>query len=77
MILEKSNSKIVMKNITVGNIVKISEDAERVFNWRIFIEGNIMLNFLVEEGICTVGAQCNLRGEIETLILFVKLIEYR
>ena len=30
---------------------------------------------VVEEGICTEGAECNLRGDIEILILFEKLIE--
>ena len=34
-----------------------------------------MLNFLVEAGICTEDAECNLRGDIEILILFEKLIE--
>ena len=42
---------------------------------RIFIDGIIVLNFLVEEGICTEDAECNLRGDIEILILFEKLIE--
>ena len=46
------------------------EDAESVFNGRIFIEGNIVLNFLVEEGISTEDAYCNLRGDTEILILF-------
>ena len=46
-----------------------------MFNGHIFIEGNIVLNFLVEEGICTEDAECNLRGDIEILILFEKLIE--
>ena len=46
-----------------------------MFNGRIFIEGN-MLNFLVEEGICMEDAECNLRRDIEILILFVELIEY-
>ena len=64
-----------MKTITVGNTVKITEDAERLFNGRIFIDGNIVLNFLVEEGIRTEDAECNLRGDIEILILFEKLIE--
>ena len=36
-----------------------------MFNGRIFIDGNIVLNFLVEEGICTEDAVCNLRGDIE------------
>ena len=35
-----------------------------------------MLNFLAEEGICTEDAECNLGGDIEILIHFVKLIEY-
>ena len=35
-----------------------------------------MLNFLVEEGVCTEDAECNLRRDNEILILFVKLIEY-
>ena len=49
-----------------------------MFNGRIFIDGNIVLNFLVEEVICTEDAECNLRGDIEILILilFEKLIEY-
>ena len=34
-----------------------------------------MLNFLVEEGICTEDEEFNLRGDIEILILFEKLIE--
>ena len=46
-----------------------------MFNGRIFIDGNIVLNFLVEEGICTEDAECNFRGDIEILILFEKLIE--
>ena len=46
-----------------------------MFNGRIFIDGNIVLNFLVEEGICTEDAECNLRGDIEILILFEKHIE--
>ena len=36
-----------------------------MFSGRIFIDGNIVLNFLVEEGICTEDAECNLRGDIE------------
>ena len=43
-----------------------------MFNGRIFIEGNIVLNFLVEEGICTEDAEYNLRGDIEITILFEK-----
>ena len=46
-----------------------------MFNGRIFIDGIIVLNFLVEERICTEDAECNLRGDIEILILFEKLIE--
>ena len=46
-----------------------------MFNGRIFIDGIIVLNFLVEEEICTEDAECNLRGDIEILILFEKLIE--
>ena len=46
-----------------------------MFNGRIFIDGNIVLNFLVEEGICTEDAECNLRGDIEILIIFEKLIK--
>ena len=38
-----------------------------MFSGRIFIDGNIVLNFLVEEGICTEDAECNLRGDIEIL----------
>ena len=29
------------------------------------LRSNIVLNFLVEEGICTEDAECNLRGDIE------------
>ena len=43
-----------------------------MFNGRIFTDGIIVLNFLVEEGICTEDAECNLRGDIEILILFEK-----
>ena len=43
-----------------------------MFNGHIFIETNIVLNFLVEEGICTEDAECNLRGDIEILIIFEK-----
>ena len=32
-----------------------------MFNGRIFIDGNTVLNFLVEEGICIEDAKCNLR----------------
>ena len=39
------------------------------------LDGIIVLNFLVEEGICTEDAECNLREDIEILILFEKLIE--
>ena len=46
-----------------------------MFNGCIFIDGNIVLNFLVEEGIFSEDAECNLRGNIEILILFEKLIE--
>ena len=46
-----------------------------MFNGRIFIDGNIVLNFLVEEGIGTEDAECNLTGDIEILIIFEKLIE--
>ena len=46
-----------------------------MFNGRIFIDDIIVLNVLVEEGICTEDAECNLRGDIEILILFEKLIE--
>ena len=41
-----------------------------MFNGCIFIEGGKVLNFLVRDGICTVDAECNLRGDIEILILF-------
>ena len=40
-----------------------------------FTEGNIVLKFLVEEGICTEDEECDLREDIEILILFEKLIE--
>ena len=41
-----------------------------MFNGHIFIDGNIVLNFLVGKGICTEDAECNLRGDIEILIIF-------
>ena len=47
-----------------------------MFNGRIFTEGNIVLKYLVEEGICTEDAECNLRGDIEIFILFEKLTEF-
>ena len=50
--------------------------AEGMFNRHICKEGNIVLKFLVEEGICTEYAECNLRRKIEILILFRKLIEF-
>ena len=43
-----------------------------MFNGRIFIDGNIVLNFLVEDEICTEDAECNLRRDIEILILLEK-----
>ena len=46
-----------------------------MFKGRISIDGNIALNFLVDEGICAEDAECNFRGDIEILILFEKLIE--
>ena len=46
-----------------------------MFNGRFFIDGIVVLNFLLEEGICTEDAKCNLRGDVEILILFEKLIE--
>ena len=46
-----------------------------MFNGRICTEGNTVLKFLVEEGICIEDAECNLRGDIEILILFEKVIE--
>ena len=46
-----------------------------MFSGRICTEGNIVLKFLAEEGICTEDAKCNLRGDIEILILFEKLLE--
>ena len=48
-----------------------------MFSGRIFIDRNIVLNFVVEEGICTEDAECNLRGDIEILTFFEKLIECR
>ena len=41
-----------------------------MFNGHIFTEGNIVLNFLVEDGICTENAECNLKGDIDILILY-------
>ena len=61
--------RLLWKNISVGNTVKIyrscRKDIQRVY----FIDGtcNIELNFLVEEGICTEDAKCNLKGDIEIL----------
>ena len=46
-----------------------------MFHGRIFIDGNIVLNFLLEEGIFTENAESNLRGDIEIKIPFGKLIE--
>ena len=43
-----------------------------MFNGRICTEGNIVLKFIVEEGICIEDAEYNLRGDIEILILFKK-----
>ena len=34
-----------------------------------------MLNFLVEEGICTEVVECNLKGDIEILFLSENIIE--
>ena len=56
--------------------LQFTEDAERMFNGRICTEGNIVLKFLVEEGIGTEDAECILRGDIEILICFEKLIEF-
>ena len=49
-----------MKNITVGNIVKIYRRCRKDVQRANFVEGNIVLNFLVEKGICTEDAECNL-----------------
>ena len=46
-----------------------------MFTGRIFIECNIMLDFLVEEGISTEDTECNLREDIEILILVDKVTE--
>ena len=46
-----------------------------MFSGRIFIDGNIVLNFLVDEGIRTEDAECNLWGDIEIFFFFEKLIE--
>ena len=40
-----------------------------MFNGSIFIEGNTVLNFLMEEGICTEDAEGNLRGDLHLEIL--------
>ena len=45
-----------------------------MFNGRIFIDGNIVLNFLVEEGTCTEDAECNLRGDIEIPMFSLKCV---
>ena len=34
-----------------------------------FINGNIVLNFRVEEGICTEDAERNLRGDIKLFLV--------
>ena len=47
-----------------------------MFNGRICTEGNIVWKFLVEEGICIEDAECNLKVDIEILILFEKLVEF-
>ena len=51
-----------MKNITVGNTVKIYRRCRKDVQRAYFLDGIIVLNFLVEEGICTEDAECNLRG---------------
>ena len=48
-----------------------------MFNGRIFIGANIVLKFLVKEGIFTEDTDCNLMGDVETLIRFEKLIVKR
>ena len=63
------------ENITVGNTVKIYRICQRKFNVRIFTEGNIVLNFLVKEGICTENAECNLRGDIKYLFVLKTLLK--
>ena len=61
-----------MKNFTVGNTVKIYRRCRKAVQGRIFTEGNIVLKFLVEEGICAEDAEYYLRGDIE----FEKLVEF-
>ena len=61
-----------MKNISVGNTVKIYRRCQKDIQRAYFINGtcNIMLNFLVEKGICTEDAKCNLKGDKELLLFF-------
>ena len=40
------------------------------------MEGNIVSNFLVVEGICIEDAECNLREDIEILILFKNTMNF-
>ena len=68
---------VIMKAIRVCNTVKIYRRCRKDIQRAYFIEGNIMLSFLVEKGICTEDAECNLGGDIEILILFEKnLLDY-
>ena len=54
-----------MKNITIGNTVKIYRRCRNNFQRANFIEGNIMLILCIEEEICTEDAECNLRVDIK------------
>ena len=65
-----------MKNISVVNTVKIYRRCRKDVQWAYLYRREQVLNFLVEEGIGTEDAEYNLRGDIEILILFEKLIEF-
>ena len=61
-----------MKIISVGNTVKIYEDATQ----RAILRKLTWCLFLVVEGICIEDEECNLRGDIQILILFEKHTEF-
>lgn len=53
---------------------RFTEEAEKSFIGVILTEGNIVLKLVVEEGICTEDAECNLRGESLILAHFVLIL---
>ena len=58
----------------LDEILNLVESVSEDFPSYSFIDGNKVLNFLVEEGICTEDAECNPSGDIKILILFEKSI---